>query len=233
VASIGKSVLIVDDDQDIAEVARAILIDEGYAVSVLADLSPDAIAAAVGRLEPDVIVLDGESKITGYGSSWLQAAVLASRSRTVPVVMFSAHSSDVQEAREKASERSRKAAFAGIVPKPFTVDELIDVIAKAAHVSVVFDRSPAADASRTAALAGQLTQIGAREVKSSERREWITFRTAKERLMQIYWWNTGGSYLVGRYDDDGRRMENIALAYDRSAAVDICAAALRADLADA
>ena len=31
------------------------------------------------------------------------------------------------------------------------------------------------------------------------------------------------------YDADGRRMENIALSFDRAAAVEICAATLRAE----
>ena len=36
-------VLCVDDDRDIAEIVQAVLIDAGYAVSCLYDLSGDAL----------------------------------------------------------------------------------------------------------------------------------------------------------------------------------------------
>jgi len=221
-----RSVLVIDNDRDIAEVARAVLTDEGYQVSVLSDLTADAIAAAVGRLEPDVVLLDGESHSGTYGSSWAEAASLATRPRRIPVVMFTAHGADVQEAREATSARSRAAAFAGILPKPFEVDMLLDVVATAAGASVPFDRSSAADAARSQSLAKDLERLGAREVHTSARREWVTFRTPAGVLMQVYWWETGGAYLVGRYDEDGRRIANVASSYDRDAALEICAASL-------
>lgn len=37
---------------------QAILVDEGYLVSALYDLTDDALLRAVGRLEPDVVLLD-------------------------------------------------------------------------------------------------------------------------------------------------------------------------------
>jgi CheY-like chemotaxis protein len=229
--AITTSVLIIDNDRDIAEVARAILTDEGYQVAVLADLSPDAIAAAIGRLEPDVVLLDGEGPSAGYGQSWAEAAHLAQRTRRVPVVMFTAHAGDIREASENASTRTRAAEFVGIISKPFGVDALLETVAKAAGRSVAFDRSASADAQRSEALAKDLERVGAREVRTSARREWVTFQTPAGRVMQIYWWQLGGSYLIGRYERDGRRMENIALSYDRGAAVEICAAALRAEKA--
>jgi len=224
-----RSVLVIDNDGDVAEVVRAVLQDEGYQVTVLSDRSPDAIAAIVGQLEPDAILLDGESELAGYGRSWEQAASLRERRRPVPVIMFSADGADLSEAREGQSERSRRADFAGIIGKPFDVEDLIVSVARAVGRSTPFDRSLAADAARSLALADELEKIGAREVHPSARREWVTFRTPGGRMMQIYWWQTGGSYLVGRYGDDGRRLENIALTYDRKSAVEICAAALRAE----
>jgi CheY-like chemotaxis protein len=224
-----RSVLIVDNDRDITEVVRALLQDEGYQVSTLSDLSPDAVAATVGRLEPDAILLDGESELAGFGRSWEQAARLAERARPIPVVMFSAHHRDLNEAREGQSERSRRAKLAGVVGKPFDVEDLLDVIATAVGGTASFDRSLAADAARSGGLAKELERVGAEEVQASARREWVTFRTPAGRMMQIYWWQSGGAYLVGRYDDDGRHLENIALTYDRGSAVDICAAVLRAE----
>ena len=228
-----RRVLIVDNDRDLSEILRAVLQDEGYDVAVLIDLSPDAIAAMVGIHEPDAVLLDGDSEWAGYGSSWAQAAQLSRRGRKVPVIMFTAHAGDVAEARLAESDRSRDAKFAGIIAKPFDVDELLETVARAVGTAEVFNRSAAADAARSAELAADLERVGALDVRPSGRREWVTFRSPAGRVMQVYWWQTGGSYLVGRYDPDGKRMENIALTYSRPAAVEICAAVLRAEAAGA
>ena len=226
-----RRVLIIDHDRDIAELARAILQDEGYDVTIVTTRTPDAIAAAIGAVEPDAVLLDGEDEWRGYGNSWKEAARLAKRERRVPVVMFTAHTRDVEEAEARTSERSRDAEFAGIVRKPFELDDLVAVVAKATGASVTFDRSAQADAGRSADLARALESAGAQDVRGSSRREWVTFRSGPGRLMQVYWWQTGGSYLIGRYDDDGKRMENIALTYERAAAIEICASLVRADAA--
>jgi CheY-like chemotaxis protein len=228
-----RGVLVIDNDRDVVEMVRAILTDEGYEVAVLSDLTSDAISAAVGRLEPDAVLLDGESPRAGYGTSWAEAIALAQRERNVPVVMFSADLAAIDEATKLSSERSVSANFSGIIRKPFELDELLDAVAKAVERAEVFERSAAADDARTAALADQLEKAGATDIRSSARREWVTFRTPKGRLMQIYWWQAGGSYLIGRYDADGRRMENIALTYNRPAALEICRSLLRVDEAGA
>ena len=224
-------ILIIDDDRDIADSVRAALQDEGYRVSVISDLSTDAIAAAVGTLEPDAVVLDGQSRVAGYGSSWLEAAALADRSRAVPVIMFTAHKADLQEARDGTSPRAAAARFAAVLEKPFNLDELLEAVERATGRAVPFDQTVAADVARSAALAKELEGIGAEDVRQSARREWVTFRTPGGRLMQIYWWQTGGSYLIGRYQADGKRLENIGLVYERNAAVQMCAAILRAERA--
>ena len=224
-------VLIIDNDRDIAEVVCAVLSDEGYRVSVLADLAPDAIAAEVGRLEPDCVLLDGASELVGYGygESWAAAARLAHRDRPVPVIMFTAQTRDVDEARDAQTTRSRAAALAGVIPKPFELEDLVDTVARAAERATPFDGSPAGDAARSEQLASALEGIGARDVRMSTRREWATFKTSRDRLMQVYWWQGGGQYLVGRYDDDGRRMDNVAYAFDRARAIEICQKYMRED----
>ena len=224
-----RSVLIIDHDRDVSEIVRAVLQDEGYDVAVLSDMSPDAIAAAIGVHEPDAVLLDGDSDLLGYGNSWAEAAQLSRRARRVPVIMFTAHAPDIAEARLAETDRSRDAAFAGIISKPFDLDELLETVARVVGFAESFDRSAQADAARSAELAADLERIGALDVRPSGRREWATFRTPAGRIMQIYWWQTGGSYLIGRYDPDGKRMENIALTYSRPAAIEICAALLRAE----
>ena len=222
-------VLIVDNDQDISELVRALLTDEGFEVSCVSEHEKDDLAAAVGRLEPDCVILDGQSGAGGdYGDSWREAAQMRARGRTVPVIMFTAHAGSSDEAAEGTTDRARAAQFSSVVRKPFDVDELVDAVRKATGESVRFDASPRADLARNARLVARLTEIGADDVRSSTRREWVTFRAADGSLFQLYWWQIGGCYLVGAYLGDGRRMENIGLFYDVEGAVRCAEGALKA-----
>ena len=71
-------VLIIDDDADLADLVFAVLSDEGYVVSILADTSRESILAAVGKKEPDGILLDAGTSVD-YGSGWTDAAYLDER----------------------------------------------------------------------------------------------------------------------------------------------------------
>ena len=88
------------------------------------------IQQEVARLEPDVVLLDGWDA-TGYGQSWIDAAWLHARARPIAVIMFTSHTADLQEARLGESERSQAAAFVGVVAKPFDLQEMIDIVARA------------------------------------------------------------------------------------------------------
>ncbi len=213
------SVLCVDDDRDVAEVVQAILNDAGYAVSCLYELADDALLRMVGRLEPDVILLDSASAMD-YGDSWELAAAITHRRRPVPVVMFSAHSPAATEASEGESPRAEAAHFAAVVLKPFDLDELLTAVATAAGRSTPFDHSEAADASRTDELVAALQARGATDVRPSRMREWALFRDGKGRLVQLYWWQNRGVYQVGRYRDNGR-LVMLGQFVDRDAAIEV------------
>jgi CheY-like chemotaxis protein len=221
-------VLIVDNDRDISELARALLTDEGYEVACLYEHGQNDVPAAVGRLEPDCVILDGESGWGGdYGSSWGEAADLRARGRMVPVIMFTAHAGASAEAEAGESERAQAAGFSSVIRKPFDVDELVDAVAKATGESAKFDASPAADLERSRSLAAKVEQLGARDVRASTRREWITFRAPDDSLFQLYWWQKGGCYYVGAYLGTGGRMENLGLFYDVDGAVACAELALK------
>lgn len=224
------SVLCVDDDRDVAEVVQAILTDEGYKVSCLYDLADEALFRAAGRLEPDVVLLDSTSA-TDYGNAWKLAAELHHRHRPVPVVMFTAHVSAVDEAEEGTSPRATEAGFAAIVPKPFHLDELLTAVATAAGSSVPFDRSSRAETARTKALVGALEARGATDVRPSKMREWALFRDPQGRLVQVYWWQARGVYQVGRYNDDGQ-MVMVGQFVDRDAAIELALPLRGPDAAD-
>ncbi len=194
-------VLCVDDDQDIAEVVEAILTDEGYEVSCLYTLDDDALRRAVGRLEPDCVLLDGLNGAE-YGS-WESAAWLEQRARSVPVVMFTAHRRDSREAQEARTNRAQRADFAAVLLKPFHIDELLSAVATAVGQSLPFGRDVAAEEARTTALVAGLRARGATDIKPSKSREWASFRDAGNRLWQINWWQSRGVYQLGCYGKDG------------------------------
>jgi DNA-binding response OmpR family regulator len=133
-----RTVLLVDDDETLAELVREALADEGFAVSVVDRVAPDAILEAAERVAPACVLLDGGAP-GEYGASWDAAARLPGADRAVPVVMFTADAAAVREATDNRSARSRAAGFAAVLPKPFDVDELIETVAR-----VTADDPPAA-----------------------------------------------------------------------------------------
>jgi DNA-binding response OmpR family regulator len=222
-------VLVIDDDGDVADVVSAILSDDGYSVSTLVEISHDSLFATVGKLEPDCVLLDGSSQVE-YGASWADAAHLAARGRSVPTIMFSAHSADVSEAQEAQSERARDADFAEILGKPFHIDELLAAVANACARSEPFNHSAEGDRGRTAALARRLGELGAIDIRTSDQREWATFRPkGVDAVRQLYWWQRMGVYLVGSYDERGA-LTRIGQFFDLEEAL---AAALAAQPAQA
>ncbi|HEU5325170.1 MAG TPA: hypothetical protein VFV59_04730, partial [Candidatus Limnocylindria bacterium] len=128
------------------------------------------------------------SSQTEYGSSWADAAYLAARDRSIPTIMFSAHAADVREAREAESDRAQAADFAAVLAKPFGLDELLAAVATACHRSQPFNQSPDADRQRTLALARRLRKLEATDIRTSDRREWATFRPPdSDAIVQLYW----------------------------------------------
>jgi hypothetical protein len=136
--------------------------------------------------------------------------------------MFTAHSAAVQEAQAHESPRSQAAALAGIVSKPFDLEEFLAIVAAAVGAAASFNHSPAADAARTQALVERLHQGGARDIVASPAREWATFRGPSGHIIQLYWWQQRGVYYVGRYAPDGEVLKPIGRFVDREAAV-LCA----------
>jgi CheY-like chemotaxis protein len=130
-AAAPRTVLVVENDRSIAELVVLLLTDAGYAAAVLPDAPPEAVLAAVDRLTPACVLLDGGGW-RGYDASWEVAAALRGRARPVPAVMFTVDDDATREARAGTSARSRAAGFAAVLPKPFDLDELRATIARAA-----------------------------------------------------------------------------------------------------
>ncbi len=61
-------ILVIDDDAGVRDVVVAILGDEWYDVSMLDHLADAAVRAAIDRIEPNCILLDGAEAI-GYANA--------------------------------------------------------------------------------------------------------------------------------------------------------------------
>lgn len=212
------SILVIDDDRDIGEVVTAILSDEGYDVTALDHISDETVRAAIGRLEPDCILLDGVEAVE-YAEAWATAAEMSHRPRPIPTVMFTAHSADAAEAQEATSKRAAEAGFTAVLRKPFHLDELVATVERAVGTSVPFNHSDRAEHARTKELVARLTAAGALDVRPSTRREWANFRNAAGDEMQLYWWQAAGAYLVARYSIDGARLELVGHYFGLEAAI--------------
>ena len=103
--------LVVDDDEDIREVARLSLeLVGGWVVSV-ADSGSEAISQAVA-LTPDVILLD--VMMPGLdGVATLQALSDDPRTRAIPVIFLTA------KAQVGERRRLEEAGARGLIAKPF------------------------------------------------------------------------------------------------------------------
>lgn len=212
------TVLVVESDPVVGDLLYAILSDEGYDTTLLGPVSSDAIRVAVGRIEPDAVLLDGQGPM-GYGTSWGEASWLSGRSRHVPVVMLSTDAAAIREAEAEETARSQDAAFAAVLTKPLDLDDLLAAVAVAVGASAPFDESATAENARTAALVARLRAAGARDVRPSNRREWASFRVGDGSLAQLYWWQGDGVYYVVRHARSGGTVERIGRFHDLDTAV--------------
>jgi CheY-like chemotaxis protein len=208
------SVLIVNDDPNLADLLRAVLADEGYQVSVLSDARIDAVRVAVGQLEPDCLLLDADSR-GGFGDPRGTAAWLRERARPVPTILL--------VARRGESDPGQQAGFNALLPKPFDPDALVEVVTRCTGLATLFDRSDQADADRTAALVEKLWAVGARDIRPSTRREWAQFRTPAGALLLLYWSQRDGVYYVMRHTEGRSGVERVGQFYDLDTAIALAA----------
>jgi len=138
-----NNVLVVEDDVALSKLVGGLLDEAGYSAVTIADHA--LIGAAVERWQPRLVILDGEIRSTGEGRSWDDAVAIRRAHPDLPVVMFSADSDDLEEARAGTSERSRAASFAGIVGKPFVVEEFLATVRSVVEQPVVEQRAIATE----------------------------------------------------------------------------------------
>lgn len=146
-----QTVLVVDDEEAIAEAVRARLESEGYRVVVAAD--GDQALDAAEREPPDLVVLD----LMLPGMDGLEVCKRLQRDRWVPVLMLTA----------RTEEADKVAGFAvgadDYLTKPFSLREL------AVRVRAILRRSE-----RVAqATPGETLRLGALSIDAARRRVYV------------------------------------------------------------
>lgn len=116
-------VLLVEDEPMLKKLVGGLLEEAGYEHVTIAD--HDQIAAAIKRYHPQCVILDSEPPAKGRGRSWEDAAAIRRAHPELPVLMFTADSDSMAEARAKRTSRSRAADYSGVIDKPFLVLEFL------------------------------------------------------------------------------------------------------------
>jgi len=118
----GPRILVVDDTPAVLDVVRKVLESEGYYVATCLE-SRHAVRLAQEE-QPDLIMLD---VVMPEVSGWEVLAELRADARFVqtPVIVCTAY---VEEALGRLAELKGPDQHLGLLPKPFDVDELIEVV---------------------------------------------------------------------------------------------------------
>ncbi|MDQ4100388.1 MAG: response regulator [Chloroflexota bacterium] len=113
-----RHILVVNDTQEILDLFRDILEEEGYRVSLYSYAINDL--AQIKRIAPDLIILD--FIIGGEDTGWqlLQKLKMDRQTMMIPVVVCTAALRLVQEL-----EGHLRAKNVAVILKPFDIDDLI------------------------------------------------------------------------------------------------------------
>jgi len=113
-----QRVLVIDDDDDLAEVVREVLRDSGYAVATVRHGA--AALELVRHISPDLILLDLTMPIMDGWSFLGQYRRNGKTSARIVLLTGNPH----------APEIARNLGADGYLSKPFEIDDLIGVVAR-------------------------------------------------------------------------------------------------------
>jgi CheY-like chemotaxis protein len=113
-----RKVLVIDDDDSVADVAREVLRDAGYSVATVRHGA--AALELVRHVAPDLILLDLTMPIMDGWSFVTQYRRMAKESARI--VLFTGH--------PHAAEIARSLGADGYITKPFEIDGLVGIVAR-------------------------------------------------------------------------------------------------------
>lgn len=120
--------MVINDTQEILELFRDILTDEGYKVDIYSYGIRDI--AEVLRVQPDLIILDYLIGAEQVGWQLLQKLKMTRATAKIPVIVCTAAVKQVQEI-----EGWLIAKGIAVVPKPFDIDDLLGAVKKALELT--------------------------------------------------------------------------------------------------
>jgi DNA-binding response OmpR family regulator len=109
-----KKILVIDDDEDIVDVVKHLLVSHGF--EVYTHSTSFDIPNVIKLYHPNLILLD----ILFFGKSGIEICKELKQQLTIPIILFSA---DVEKGK-KFSECSADA----FIPKPFDANKFLDTI---------------------------------------------------------------------------------------------------------
>ena len=113
-----RKVLVIDDDDSVADVAREVLRDAGYSVATVRHGA--AALELVRHIAPDLILLDLTMPIMDGWSFVAQYRRIAKEGARI--VLFTAH--------PQAAEIARSLGADGYITKPFELEGLVGIVAR-------------------------------------------------------------------------------------------------------
>jgi DNA-binding response OmpR family regulator len=116
-----KRILVVNDTQEILDLLRVILEEEGYEVVAYSYAFDDL--AEVKRVAPDLIILDFIIGDENYGWQLLQKLKLDRGTAAIPVVVCSAALHLLRQLEGHLQEKG-----VCVVAKPFDIDDLLRAV---------------------------------------------------------------------------------------------------------
>jgi DNA-binding response OmpR family regulator len=116
--------MVVNDTQEILDLFREILTDEGYEVALYSYAIQDL--DEVERVKPDLIILDYIFNQEQIGWQMLQKLKMRRSTEAIPVIVCTAA---VRQAHEMEGYLQSKGV--GLVLKPFHIDDLLRAITMA------------------------------------------------------------------------------------------------------
>ncbi len=119
-----KHILVINDTQEILDLFREILEEEGYRVSLYSYAFQDI--AEVRDVRPDLVILDFVIGGETHGWQMLQKMKMTRATMHIPVIVCTAALSLAREL--DGHLRTKNVA---VVLKPFDIDDLVDVVSSA------------------------------------------------------------------------------------------------------
>ena len=117
-------ILVINDTQEILDLFRIILEDEGYQTSLYSFAFNDLTVVKEAR--PDLIVLDLLIGNEDHGWQLLQKLKMDRSTASIPVVVCSAAMHLLRELEGHLKEKG-----VAVVPKPFDIDDLLLAVRRA------------------------------------------------------------------------------------------------------